>query len=49
MAKAGSIQTVTGPVTARTPEGQTRELLPGDFVYENELIETPAGSLDQKV
>ena len=44
MAKAGSIQSVSGPVTARTPLGEVRELLPGEFVYENELIETPAGS-----
>ena len=44
MAKAGSIQSISGPVTARTPLGEVRELLPGEFVYENELIETPAGS-----
>jgi|GEM_PF-959838 len=44
MAKTGSIQSISGPVTARTPLGEVRELLPGEYVYENELIETPAGS-----
>ena len=44
MAKAGSIQAVTGRVLAHNAQGQVRELKAGDIVYENELIETPAGT-----
>jgi hypothetical protein len=44
MAQAGRIQTLSGPVTARTPQGQVRELHVGDIVYENELIETSNGA-----
>ena len=44
MAKAGSIQAVTGSVLAHNAQGQVRELKVGDIVYENELIETPAGT-----
>ncbi|MCB2170587.1 MAG: retention module-containing protein, partial [Deltaproteobacteria bacterium] len=44
MAQAGSIQTLSGPATARTPQGQVRELHVGDIVYENELIQTSNGA-----
>ena len=44
MAQAGSIQSLSGVVTARTSTGQIRELHIGDIVYENELIETGDGS-----
>ena len=44
MAQAGSVQTISGLVTARTPQGQVRELHIGDIVYENELIETSNGA-----
>ncbi|MCP4338088.1 MAG: retention module-containing protein, partial [Desulfobulbaceae bacterium] len=44
MAQSGKIQAITGLVTARTPEGQVRELQLGDFVYENEIIETSTGA-----
>ncbi|MCG8550504.1 MAG: retention module-containing protein, partial [Desulfobacterales bacterium] len=44
MAQAGTIKTITGNVNARTPDGQVRQLMAGDMVYENETIETAAGS-----
>lgn len=44
MAQAGIIKTITGNVNARTPDGQVRQLSAGDTVYENEIIETSAGS-----
>ena len=44
MAQAGSIQTISGPATATTPQGQVRELHVGDIVYENEFIETSNGA-----
>ncbi len=44
MAQAGIIKTITGIVNARTPDGQVRQLMAGDMVYENEIIETSAGS-----
>ncbi len=44
MAQAGIIKTITGNVNARTPDGQVRQLMAGDMVYENEIIETAAGS-----
>ncbi|MCP3952407.1 MAG: retention module-containing protein, partial [Desulfobacterales bacterium] len=44
MAKAGSIQAITGSVLAHNSQGQVRELNVGDIVYENEIIETPAGT-----
>ncbi len=40
MAQAGTIQQISGLVTARTPLGQVRELTAGDLVHENDLIET---------
>ena len=44
MAQAGSIKEISGSVSARTSQGQVRELNVGDLVYENELIETSDGS-----
>ncbi len=44
MAQAGIIKTITGMVNARTSDGQVRQLLAGDIVYENEIIETTTGS-----
>ena len=44
MAQAGSIQSLSGLVTARTSQGQIRELHIGDILYENELIETTDGA-----
>nr|WP_319492092.1 retention module-containing protein [uncultured Desulfobacter sp.] len=44
MAQAGIIKTITGIVNARTPDGQVRQLAVGDVIYENDIIETPAGS-----
>ena len=44
MAQCGKIQAITGLVTARTAEGDVRELQLGDFVYENEIIETSTGA-----
>ncbi|MBU1171584.1 MAG: retention module-containing protein, partial [Proteobacteria bacterium] len=44
MAQAGIIQTLSGSVIARTPQGQVRELKTGDLVFENELIETSNAS-----
>ncbi len=44
MAQAGIIKTITGIVNARTSDGQVRQLTAGDKVYENEIIETTAGS-----
>ena len=44
MTQSGKIQAISGLVTARTPEGQVRELQLGDLVYENEIIETSAGA-----
>nr|WP_319394811.1 retention module-containing protein [uncultured Desulfobacter sp.] len=44
MAQAGVIKTITGDVNARTPDGQVRQLMAGDMVYENEMIETSADS-----
>ena len=44
MAQCGKIQAINGLVTARTPEGDVRELQLGDFVYENEIIETSTGA-----
>ncbi len=44
MEQAGIIKTITGIVNARTSDGQVRQLMAGDMVYENEVIETSAGS-----
>ena len=44
MAQAGSVQTIAGSVTARTSQGQVRQLFVGDIVYENELIQTSDGA-----
>ncbi|CAG35245.1 Ig-like domain-containing protein [Desulfotalea psychrophila] len=44
MALSGKIQAVTGLVTARTSEGEVRELRVGDFVYENDTIITADGA-----
>ena len=44
MAQAGIVQTLSGSVFARTPQGQVRELKVGDLVFENELIETSNAS-----
>ena len=44
MAQAGSIKEISDSVSARTSQGQVRELNVGDLVYENELIETSDGS-----
>ena len=44
MAQAGSIKEISGSVSARTSQGQVRELNVGDLVYENELIVTSDGS-----
>ncbi|SHO42519.1 retention module-containing protein, partial [Desulfopila aestuarii] len=44
MTQSGKVQAISGQVTARTPEGQVRELHVGDLVYENEIIETSAGA-----
>ena len=44
MTQSGKIQEITGIVTARTPEGQVRNLHVGDLVYENEIIETSTGA-----
>ena len=44
MTQSGKIQAITGLVTARTPEGRVRELQLGDFVYENEIVETSTGA-----
>ncbi|MDD9305260.1 MAG: hypothetical protein HUK40_24195 [Desulfobacter sp.] len=42
MAIAGTIQLITGTVTitATDSNGQTRELKPGDAVYEGETLKT---------
>ena len=42
MAQVGKVQAITGIVTARTENGQVRELQVGDFIYENEIITTSA-------
>ncbi|MCP4116071.1 MAG: retention module-containing protein, partial [Desulfobacteraceae bacterium] len=44
MAQAGIIQTISGSIIARTPQGDVRELKIGDVVYENEFIEAANGS-----
>ncbi len=44
MTQSGKIQAINGLVTARTPDGQVRELKLGDLVYENEIIETSNGA-----
>ncbi|TKB24764.1 retention module-containing protein, partial [Desulfopila sp. IMCC35006] len=44
MAQSGKIQAITGLVTARTQEGQVRELHVGDIVYDNEIIATSTGA-----
>ncbi|WP_320045399.1 retention module-containing protein [uncultured Desulfobacter sp.] len=44
MTHAGIIKAIIGNVSARTPDGQIRQLFVGDVIYENEIIETGAGS-----
>ncbi|MFT5700549.1 MAG: hypothetical protein ACI8ZB_003424, partial [Desulforhopalus sp.] len=44
MAQVGKVQAITGTATARTPEGQVRELHIGDVVSANEIIETATGA-----
>nr|WP_320192297.1 retention module-containing protein [uncultured Desulfobacter sp.] len=44
MTHAGIIKAILGNVSARTPDGQIRQLFVGDVIYENEIIETGAGS-----
>ena len=44
MAQAGIVKTITGIVSARTSDGQVRQLAVGDVIYEYDIIETAAGS-----
>ncbi|WP_169309196.1 retention module-containing protein, partial [Desulforhopalus sp. IMCC35007] len=44
MAQVGKVQAINGIVTARSENGQIRELQVGDFIYENEIITTSANA-----
>ncbi|WP_193219851.1 retention module-containing protein, partial [Desulfoluna spongiiphila] len=45
MAQVGIIASLSGSVTAKTPQGDTRVLAAGDILYENEIIETSNGAV----
>ncbi|VFQ47131.1 retention module-containing protein, partial [Desulfoluna butyratoxydans] len=45
MAQVGIIASLSGTATAKTPQGDTRILAPGDTLHENEVIETSEGAV----